>query len=360
MRESSENINGNPLAVKERSRLPRSQWCQQNMPIESDLKIKRVYEKEPVSAACWAYMRLLRTQSKTKRVYPVDPYVEVYQFRENLYGLLTESADGAGDVWMYLIIGPEKAMLIDTGFGIGNLKALVETLAPGKEILVVNTHGHFDHAYGNCQFARVYCHAYEVPSLKKQDAHIWDYLFDEVTGQGIWSEFDRADLVTFRPYEIVGCPDHYMFDLGSGYQIELLHMGGHTPGHAGFLDRQNRILFAGDDIVSMRIGVGGPRPETAYGQYATVNTLCRRLGEIAARQKEFDFVFPSHFITELENVSVTAVYDACRAVLKAPFQACHYTKGSGDGTRYFRYVDGLGTLCYSSRSVLSENTPESH
>lgn len=354
MSEKRNTTNGNPLAVKERTRLPREQWCRQNHPIENELKIKRAYQKEPIDTTCWAYMKLLRSRDHTRRIYPVDPYVEVYQFRENLYGLLTESADGAGDSWMYLTLGPEKALLIDTSFGIGNLKGLVEQLAPGKEIIVANTHGHFDHAYGNCQFERVYCHSYEVPNLQKQDSHIWDYLFDEVSGEGIWADFDRADVVPFRPYEIVGCEDGYVFDLGKGYVVELVHLGGHTPGHAGFLDKQNRIFFAGDDIVSMRTGVGGPRPDLAYGEYATINTLCRQLGKMSERMDEYDHVFSSHFVTDLENVAIQAMYEACQAVLEDPIGNSHYSRGSGDGIRYFRYVEGLGTLSYTPKSILNE------
>ena len=47
---------------------------------------------------------MLRTANRTKRVYDVDPYVEVYQFRENLYGLLTHVLDSGGLVWMWLIL----------------------------------------------------------------------------------------------------------------------------------------------------------------------------------------------------------------------------------------------------------------
>ena len=96
-----------------------------NRPIASCMKGTRLVQRESIDATSWAFMKMLREQDRTKKVYPVDPYVEVYQFRDNLYGLLTESADGMGDPWMYLLIGPEKAMLVDTGFGIGNLKGLV-------------------------------------------------------------------------------------------------------------------------------------------------------------------------------------------------------------------------------------------
>ena len=57
------------------------------------------------------------------------------------------------DVWaidefgidiMYLIIGTERALLIDTGIGIGNIRSVVETMTH-LPYDVVNTHHHYDH-----------------------------------------------------------------------------------------------------------------------------------------------------------------------------------------------------------------------
>ena len=90
----------------------------------------RIIQAETVEELSRAYMKELRTYNRTKKTYDeIDPYAEVYQFRENLYGIYTQNADGGGAPWIYLVLGPEKAMLIDTGFGIGDLKSLVEKLA---------------------------------------------------------------------------------------------------------------------------------------------------------------------------------------------------------------------------------------
>ena len=56
---------------------------------------------------------------------------------------------------MYLLEGDEKALLIDTGYGVGNLRAFVEKLTD-KPILVANTHFHPDHAAGNGEFEAVH------------------------------------------------------------------------------------------------------------------------------------------------------------------------------------------------------------
>ena len=53
--------------------------------------------------------------------------------------------DEVGKTVMYLINGDDKALLIDTGFGLSDLKSIVRELCGEKEIMVVNSHGHVDH-----------------------------------------------------------------------------------------------------------------------------------------------------------------------------------------------------------------------
>ena len=340
--------------AKETERIPEALRGRQNPPINNDLKIKRIYQSEPIDPTCWAYMRALRQFGATKKVYPVDPYVEVYQFQPNVFGLLTESADGMGDPWMYLVVGAEKAMLIDTGFGIGDLKGLCETLAPGRELIVFNTHVHPDHAGGNAQFDRVYCHEYDVPMMKDyQDPQRWNFLFeqgDREHGRSIWSEFDRADIIPYSHFEAIGCPDGFTFDLGGGFAVEVIHVGGHTAGSCALLERSTGSLFTGDILLSMRVGVNYA-PERPYSQYMSVSTMRGAFERLSKRKDEFTHVYPGHFATDLENITVDAMLAACEAICADPVGNASYRADTMAGTRLFRYVEGLGTIAYAVESV---------
>ena len=53
--------------------------------MESELKTKKIRMREAPDPVGVSYEKLLRRHDRTKKVYPVDPYVEVYQFRDNLY-----------------------------------------------------------------------------------------------------------------------------------------------------------------------------------------------------------------------------------------------------------------------------------
>ena len=58
-------------------------------------------------------------------------------------------------VYMYLLAGKKKAILIDTGFGTIDLKKIVQSLT-SLPVEVILTHGHADHIGGTSFFERVY------------------------------------------------------------------------------------------------------------------------------------------------------------------------------------------------------------
>jgi glyoxylase-like metal-dependent hydrolase (beta-lactamase superfamily II) len=339
------------------------QTLEKQRPINSPLKSKRVLWREPENPIRWAYAKLLREHDKTKQVfYEINPYAEVYRFRDNLYGIYTESLDGMGDSWIYLIVGPEKAMIIDTSFGVGDLKGLVKKLVGDMPLIVVNTHSHFDHAYGNFQFDRVYCHEYELPLLKsKMNPHIWDYLFDE-NGNCIWTEFDRNDIVPFREYELIGVTDGYRFDLGGSYEIELVFLPGHSPGHAGFLDKQNRILFPGDDCCFGAVGAGsGGHPGMQYTRYCTIEALRNELIKITKRMDEFDGLFPGHGPVDMGSIMLVNLLEACQSVLENPY-CYNYKKqivrNGVSQTIFGKMIYESGYLTYTGRGVYMDREIE--
>ena len=61
--------------------------------------------------------------------------------------------DGSG-AFVTLVEGKNRALLVDTSWGIKDLRSLVEKLI-SVPYTVVNTHGHPDHCYGNFQFDEV-------------------------------------------------------------------------------------------------------------------------------------------------------------------------------------------------------------
>lgn len=317
-------------------------------PIKSNLKSKRfVWEEDkPIR---WSFMKILREYSTIKREYAVNPYAEVYQFRENLYAIFTESLDGMGDPWMFLIDGPEKAMLIDTGFGVGDLKGLVKEIVGDKPLVVVNTHSHFDHAYGNSQFETIYCHKYEVPRMEKvNNSHIWDYLFDK-NGNPKWTKFDRKDIVPYHKYEIIGVEDGHLFDLGNGYFIEAVLLPGHTPGQCAFYDKVNHTIFIGDTT-----SILPTNPTEPYREYCSVEALNIALKKLQTRFDEIDGVFPGHGMLDQPSISLQYLLDATQVVMDSPERydtVKNFKTKEGAIPFYSKYIFQGSDLKYTDHNI---------
>ncbi len=322
--------------------------------VNAQLKSVRTVYREPENPIRFAYMKLMREHDKTRRVYDVNPYAEVYTLRDGLYGIYTHSLDGMGDPWIYLVVGPEKALLVDTGFGLGDLKGLVHELIGDMPYYVVNTHCAYDHSYGNTAFDTVYCHETEAYSLKaRMHPHIWDYLFDE-NGKGIWADFPREDLVPFKEYEIVGVPNGYLFNLGGDYDIELIHLPGHSTGHAAFLNKKERYLIVGDDCCFGAVGIGGNRDGNPDGRYATVEALQAELKKLIARMDEFDSLFPGHGPVDTGPIMLVSLLEAIDEVLADPSSYDAKSEKVQNGvtvTQYKKKIFESGYLQYTTNSL---------
>lgn len=324
----------------------------------TEIKSRRIKFDKPQIPVNKAFEKWFRSSNK-KQIFEENPYCEVYKVRDNLYAIFSENADGHTDVWSYLIVGPEKAMLVDNGFGIGNWKALCERLSEGREVICANTHASYDHSYGNAWFDRAYMHKYGVePCRAQMTAHIWDYLFDE-NGRNIWLEFDRADLPTENyTYEIIGLEDHHIFDLGGGYEVELIWMPGHMAGHCFYLDRHNRILFTGDGLevgtsniaaVTKGIDVHGP-------EFCNVQAMHRQFGEMMQMHGgDIDYIFPGHGIIDIEASVLKDVMKALDKIMEDPehpTRRVEKVKKNGRlDVRYYMQVPGFTELVYYPGTV---------
>lgn len=281
--------------------------------IKSDLKSHKIVW-EPEKPIRWSFMKVLREYSTLKEFYPtINPYVEAYKMRENTWALYSETFDGAGDPWMYLINGPEKALVIDTGFGIGDLKGLVKKLVGDKPILVANTHHHYDHAYGNAQFDTCYCHEDEVYSMRTtMNAHIWDYLMDE-NRKPIFTEFDPKDIIAFKEYELISLKSNESINLGNNYLVECIPLRGHSCGQSGWYDHQTKCIFTGDIT-----GLGIPKEGEPKPENLTAERLRDDMAEIVKRLNNISGVFPGHGMLDQTPIMLQYELDALNCVVNTP------------------------------------------
>ena len=94
-------------------------------------------------------------------------YYKVKEVGDGVYRLVSAEA-----VFSELIVGDKKALLIDTGWGLGPLAETVKEITD-KPLIVVNFHGHVDHVCGNNQFeGDIYIHPRDMELVKAHGSRI--------------------------------------------------------------------------------------------------------------------------------------------------------------------------------------------
>lgn len=179
-----------------------------------------------------------------------------------------------GHVNCWLVEGDERAVLIDTGLGLSDIRAACEPLTD-RPIDVFNTHAHFDHVGGDRAFDRVAIHpaGTERLALDTPADLLAEYLSYVPAMVGAYEEIRGVDEEYFelftsderiRPlpagvdagsWTIPGVlpsatvADGDRIELG-GRALEVLHTPGHSPDSICLLLADEGILFTGDTVNS--------------------------------------------------------------------------------------------------------------
>ncbi len=151
----------------------------------------------------------------------------------------------------FLIEGRDKAVLFDTGLDLFNIRDYVAKLTD-KELIVVNSHFHPDHANGNHHFDRVYIGEADLPTFTTDDVYF--ALVDSMV-QAVYEKYPKAKklqpwvdklLMTKRgKTQYLPLRDGDEIDLG-GKKLIVKNFPGHTPGSVTLLDPALRFIYAGD------------------------------------------------------------------------------------------------------------------
>lgn len=212
-------------------------------------------------------------------------------------------------VYCYLIVGSEYALLIDTMLGVGNLKAYCESLTD-KPIKLVNTHAHGDHIGGNYHFDECYMPYRDIPyfltapSFTKEMMAVQAKAYvDEDTAKLI--DPDDGNFASSKIMKVLPVKDGDIFDLGDR-KIEVVEVGGHTPGSIVLIDDKTRIAYSGDVCNSNTL--------LEFKASLSVATYLKNLQRLKTYQSRFDKMYGGHEI--FDSSIIDEGIETCKKVIE--------------------------------------------
>lgn len=191
-----------------------------------------------------------------------NEWFHVYRLSDDLYAI-TEPFQWQ-EVINYLILGEEKALLFDTGNGLGDIKAVVDQITD-LPITVLASHSHIDHVGGHWQFDTVLAPDTEFTNERAMGSNN-AFVREEASSIALCKALpdgvtvDNHHTKPFSPSARVA--DGSIIDLG-GTSLEVLAIPGHTPDAVALLDRESGRLFTGDSYYKGPIWLYAPETDLA-------------------------------------------------------------------------------------------------
>jgi glyoxylase-like metal-dependent hydrolase (beta-lactamase superfamily II) len=231
---------------------------------------------------------------------------------------------------MYLLEGADSALLIDSGFGLGNLRDFVKSLT-SKPLAIVNTHAHPDHTGGNYQFPRVHIGSADLESAKstldpKVTRQIASMVMKDIH---IADSLKFPDTLNLKPTVLQPIEDGYVFKLGQR-DVRVMALPGHSPGSICLLDKESKFLFTGDNTTETWL---------FFKESLPVETYLKSLQKLSKSKSKFTTLFPGHG-PSLSNTTVDELIACCQLILS----------GKGEVKPYHSFL-GIDGISCSYKSV---------
>lgn len=233
----------------------------------------------------------------------MEKQLYIKQLRPWLY-LMDETHEATG----YLVIGEDRACVIDTMNGYCDLSAFVRSVTD-KSVIVVNTHGHPDHIFGNLYFDNALLHPDDLP------------LAAGFVDDPEFVAFCKEKGHSMPPFRPIRGGD--VIDLG-GRTLEIFELPGHTPGSVLLLLREDRILFTGDAINHhLWMQLDG---------CLKLGAFAKELDKVMFLEKEADLILHGH-AKDFDDISLM------RCLRSGVIEIC---EGKTENDRPYPWFDGVG------------------
>lgn len=139
---------------------------------------------------------------------------------------------------VFLIQKKSKIYLIDTFCGSDSMEPIINEINKNlydKEVIIINTHFHWDHVWGNCSFKGSNIISHEL--CRKLLDEFWEDQINKNSKYIFGKAEKQLPNITFKEKIIFQDDD-----------IELFYSPGHTIDSISIFDHEEKILYVGDNL----------------------------------------------------------------------------------------------------------------
>lgn len=249
----------------------------------------------------------------------VSRWFEVYQVNDHVFALLEPNHDE--EVISYLVLGRDRAALIDTGMGIGNILDEVNRIT-NLPVVVLNTHSHFDHIGDNHRFEDVCIFNNDWETANISNVHPPGFcagFMERGSYCDLPSDFDPGSY-QILPARVTRRLNHLeKIELG-GCSLTVHHTPGHSPGSICLHLEPGGILFTGDTYYRGPIVLHLPGSD--------VEAFHRSVKYLSTILDQISFLCTGHNEILADKTVLTALRIACEQIQNnhAPFEIDRQSK----------------------------------
>jgi glyoxylase-like metal-dependent hydrolase (beta-lactamase superfamily II) len=189
------------------------------------------------------------------------------------------------NVFCYLAVGNEKALLFDTVYGIGNLPKTIKEITD-KPVCVILGHGHLDHANGAYQFEEAWLNEADFEVCREHTCKGFRRMAIKQLKESkiaLPDDFNTDEYIKGGTGNLKKLETGRIFDLG-GLHVEVIGMGGHTAGSIGVLVKEHKVLLTSDSAT--------PHVWLFLNESLSIKEYIAMLERVV--QLDFDIFIPGH------------------------------------------------------------------
>lgn len=173
-------------------------------------------------------------------------WFEVRRFDHDVIGIGEPGHDE--NVKSFLVLGNDLALLFDTGTGVGDIKQVVDGLV-STPVLLVNSHGHWDHVGGDWRFDRIWIHEAEADDLRAgvSNQRMRRFIAPDRFTSGVpgWIDLDTITIPGVEPERTLSGGER--IDIG-GREFLVVNTPGHSPGGITLVEESTGVALVGDAV----------------------------------------------------------------------------------------------------------------